>query len=208
MHIFVHRMSRLRLKRDNSTYERSQVERLCPESPNNIEISSDESDIVLTNEIIESEKDSSDPSIIDTSYDEETLSKFEKSTDSIKSDEDIKELKYNTSSKSKTSMFNWNQQGPSPKKRNMHDHNDSNSSDDFNSKPTWFKKIQNAKKHKGSHIKQTKIKNEPDDKQKEETVAQVNIQHEQMISGIKVKLPVKPYSCQVAVMNQVRIFII
>ncbi|XP_050595699.1 Fanconi anemia group J protein homolog isoform X1 [Bombus affinis] len=196
------KMSRLRLKRDNSTYERSQVERLCPESPNNIEISSDESDIVLTNEIIESEKDSSDPSIIDTSYDEETLSKFEKSTDSIKSDEDIKELTYNTSSKSKTSMFNWNQQGPSPKKRNMHDHNDSDSSDDFNSKPTWFKKKHNEKKHKGSHIKQTKIKNEPDDKQKEETVAQVNIQHEQMISGIKVKLPVKPYSCQVAVMNQ------
>lgn len=201
-------MSRLRLKRNDSTYERSQVKSLCPESPNNIEISSDESDIVPTNEIIESEKDSSNPSITDTSYDEETLSKFQKSTDSIKSDEDIKEVTYNTSLKSKTSMFNWNQQGPSPKKRNKHDHSDSNSSDDFNSKPTWFKKKQEKKKHKGSHIKQTKIKDEPNNKQKEETVAQVSIQHEQMISGIKVKLPVKPYSCQVAVMNQVRIFII
>nr|XP_033199258.1 Fanconi anemia group J protein homolog [Bombus vancouverensis nearcticus] len=196
------KMSRLRLKRNDSTYERSQVKSLCPESPNNIEISSDESDIVPTNEIIESEKDSSNPSITDTSYDEETLSKFQKSTDSIKSDEDIKEVTYNTSLKSKTSMFNWNQQGPSPKKRNMHDHSDSNSSDDFNSKPTWFKKKQEKKKHKGNHIKQTKIKDEPNNKQKEETVAQVSIQHEQMISGIKVKLPVKPYSCQVAVMNQ------
>lgn len=201
-------MSRLRLKRDDSTYERSQVGSLCPESPNNIEISSDESDIVPTNEIIESEKDSSVPSITDTSYDEETLSKFQKSTDSIKSDEDINELTYNTSSKSKTPMFNWNQQGPSPKKRNMHEHSDSNSSDDFNSKPTWFKKMQEKKKHKGSHVKQTKIKNEPNNKQKEETVTQVSIQHEQMISGIKVKFPAKPYSCQVAVMNQVRIFII
>lgn len=208
MHIFVHRMSRLRLKRDDSTYERSQVGSLCPESQNNVEISSDESGSVPTNEIIESEKDSSDPSITDTSYDEETLSKFQKSTDSVKSDEDIKEPTYNTSSKSETSMFNWNQQGPSLEKRNMHDHSDSNSSDDSNSKPTWFKKKQEKKKHKGSHVKQTKIKIESNNKEKEETVAQVSIQHEIMISGIKVKLPVKPYSCQVAVMNQVRIFII
>ncbi|XP_060828487.1 Fanconi anemia group J protein homolog isoform X2 [Bombus pascuorum] len=195
-------MSRLRLKRDDSRYERSQVESLCPESPDNIEISSDESGIVPTNEIIESEKDSSDPSITDTSYDEETLSKFQKSTDSIKSDEDIKELTYNTSSKSKTSMFNWGQEGPSPKRRNIYDNSDSNSSDEFNSKPIWFQKKQEKEKNKSSHIKQTKIKNEPNNKQKEETVTQVSIQHEQMISGIKVKLPVKPYSCQVAVMNQ------
>ncbi|KAK1130545.1 hypothetical protein K0M31_018671 [Melipona bicolor] len=51
-------------------------------------------------------------------------------------------------------------------------------------------------------VEETEIKQEPNRKV-EETVAQVAIQHEEMIAGIKVKFPVKPDSSQIDIAHKV-----
>lgn len=44
--------------------------------------------------------------------------------------------------------------------------------------------------------------------EKDDSLPLVGIQHERMIAGIKVKFPLKPYPCQIAVMNSVSIMFI
>lgn len=178
-------MSKLSLKRHHSISEESQNEEcFCSKSPiDNIEVTSDESDNLQNNEIVESEKKSTSPLISNISYDEKTLNKFEQSTDSIESNEDDTESMFYTNSK--ISMFNWNKQRSKLNTSNVGKYSDSDSSDKHTSKISKRKRRHKKKKHKKKQ--------------------EIEIQHELLISGIKVKLPVKPYSCQIAVMNKVRI---
>lgn len=181
-------MSKLSLKRRHSISEESQNESFCSKSPiNNIEVTSDESDNLQNNEIVESEKKSTSPLISNISYDENTLNKFEQSTDSIESNEDDTESMFYTNSK--ISMFNWNKQRPKLNASNVGKYNDSDSSD----------------KHTSSDTSKISKRKRRYKKKKHKKKQEIEVQHELLISGIKVKLPVKPYSCQIAVMNKVRI---
>ncbi|XP_017789899.1 PREDICTED: Fanconi anemia group J protein-like [Habropoda laboriosa] len=189
-------MSKLSLKRQDLRNEELECNNLSPiKLSSTIEISSDESDGSEVHKIRESGQEPVVSSTLNKNYSEETLLKFQKSTDSIQSDEDIGEPLFNTDSKPGTSMFNWNQQ---KKNFDRNIHTDSDSSDDSNQGLRWFQHKKDHKKHKSIH------KTEPQSKGKlnKDPVPQVGIQHEQLISGIRVKLPVKPYSCQVAVMNK------
>lgn len=185
-------MSKLSLKRHQSISEEFQNESFCSKnSINNIEITSDESDNLQNNKRVKSEKKSTSPLISNENYDEKTrMNKFQQSTDSIESNEDDTESMFHINSK--ISMFNWSKQKPKLNTSNVGKYSDSDSSDKYTSTISKRKRKYKKKKHKEKHF----IK-------KEDT--EVEIQHELLISGIKVKLPVKPYSCQVAVMNKVRI---
>lgn len=187
-------MNKLSLKRHHSISEESQNESFCSKnSINNIEVTSDESDNLQNNKGMESEKKSTSPIISNENYDEKTrMSKFQQSTDSVESNEDDTESMFLINSK--ISMFNWSKQRSKTNlnTNNVGKYSDSDSSDKHTSTISKRKRKYKKKKHKEKHF----IK-------KEDT--EVEIQHELLISGIKVKLPVKPYSCQVAVMNKVRI---
>ncbi|XP_026297465.1 Fanconi anemia group J protein homolog isoform X2 [Apis mellifera] len=185
-------MNKLSLKRHHSISEESQNESFCSKnSINNIEVTSDESDNLQNNKGIESEKKSTSPIISNENYDEKTrMSKFQQSTDSVESNEDDTESMFLINSK--ISMFNWSKQRSKTNlnTNNVGKYSDSDSSDKHTSTISKRKrKYKKKKEHKEKHF----IK-------KEDT--EVEIQHELLISGIKVKLPVKPYSCQVAVMNK------
>lgn len=187
-------MSRLTLKKRDSTHE-------CSPGTSTVEEPNDKSSDLPVYELVETESSESSESLIsDISYDEETMPKFEKYTYCIRSDEDINE--YDMNVKLKTTEPYWKIKRSLSNLRNNNNCSDSDSSDDFQWTETHGKKKQ---KNNAKTI-ETGIKEEPNRKV-EETVAQVAIQHEQLIAGINVKLPVKPYSSQVAVMHKVRIYL-
>ncbi|KAK9302351.1 hypothetical protein QLX08_005611 [Tetragonisca angustula] len=187
------RMSRLSLKRRNSTYE-------CSPGTSTVEVPTDENNDLPIYELVETESSGSSESLIsDISYDEETMPKFEKYTHYIRSDEDIDP--YDTNVKLKITESYWKIKKSLNNHRNNNNFSDSDSSDDFQSTESQHMHERKKQKNNAETI-ETEIRVEADRKV-EETVAQVAIQHEQLIAGINVKLPVKPYSSQVAVMHKV-----
>ncbi|CAK9823429.1 Fanconi anemia group J protein homolog [Anthophora retusa] len=192
------RMSRLSLKRHDASNEELESNDLFPKrASDTIEISSDESNCSVDHKIVEIDEEPKASSTLNQIYDPETLLNFQKSTDSIQSDEDIEAPLFHTNSKPGTSMFGWNQQRTYSRSTTKN-HNDSDSSTDSNQGSSLFQHKQDHKKLKSIH----NIEPQSKSKLKEEPVPEVGIHHEQLISGIRVKLPVKPYSCQVAVMNK------
>lgn len=186
-------MSRLSLKRRNSTYE-------CSPGTSTVEVPTDENNDLPIYELVETESSGSSESLIsDISYDEETMPKFEKYTHYIRSDEDIDP--YDTNVKLKITESYWKIKKSLNNHRNNNNFSDSDSSDDFQSTESQHMHERKKQKNNAETI-ETEIRVEADRKV-EETVAQVAIQHEQLIAGINVKLPVKPYSSQVAVMHKV-----
>lgn len=158
------------------------------------------------------------PSMIDAS---KSNSKHDMSDD-LSSDEDVVILDKmsNTFNKS-PSMFNWNKNDKSWNGIRMNFATDTPCQDNFpeSSVPHSSKKVVSIqtpnKKQKlmndqtsfnPSHSDDESISNL--DIQKDDSLPQVGIQHEIMIAGIKVKLPVKPYPCQIAVMNSVSTMIV
>ncbi|XP_012141120.2 Fanconi anemia group J protein homolog [Megachile rotundata] len=193
--LYESRMSKLSLKKYRAKNKRSQFENILPN--NVIEITDDESDTAD-----ESRKDveSITASSSNQNYDEETLYKFQKSTDSGESDEDEQGSIFESTSnpRAKTSMFDWNYKNSRPNKNTKAVKDDSCSSDEstsFDSKGYHSKQVK--KKIKNDH----KTNKEPESKK--DDPPEVAMQYEQVISGIKVKFPAKPYSCQMAVMNKV-----
>lgn len=185
---FCFRMSRLSLKKRQVAVGMSNSSNSPPlKLSNTIEISSDESDTTEDFKIDESNDESVDSQIQNKDYDEETLYKFQQSTDSVQSDEEVTQLPDTTSLKPMASMFGWNRKRLNLDKDNTSKHGNSAASNEPGVK------YGNKKIMKTNEIK-------------DYSMPQVGIQHEQMISGIKVKLPVKPYSSQIAVMNKVRNF--
>ena len=129
--------------------------------------------------------------------DEAIRHRFEKSTDTSESEEDRKESVFKHS-KPNTRMFCWSDKNPKPEMDEVICL-DSDSSDEFMPKSEQFHHQQMNKKCKTYHRKQLEEKSET----KEDISPEVIIQYDNIISGIKVKFPVKPYSCQMAVMNKV-----
>ncbi|XP_043250387.1 Fanconi anemia group J protein homolog isoform X1 [Colletes gigas] len=174
--------------------------------------------------VIELSSDASDSDIDDTISEvsdnsnlyDKFLSKFHQSTDSITSGEDVEELVFPSTSGSdvKTSMFGWNKKNINLKKSTIteDDENDSIKAEitsfPFTGKRSRQKKINFIADDDNDFCDSSNSKSDAfnikDGKKFNENVLpEVTVQHEQMISGINVKLPVKPYSCQVAVMNKI-----
>ncbi|XP_043521771.1 uncharacterized protein LOC122534841 isoform X2 [Frieseomelitta varia] len=184
------RMSRLSLKRRNSTHE-------CSPGTSTGEVPTDKNNDLPIYELVETDSSISSESLIsDISYDEETMPKFEKYTHCIKSDEDIDP--YDTNVKHKTTEPYWKIKEALNYLKNKYNCSDSDSSSDFESTESHERK----KQKNNAETVETEIKVEANRKV-EETVAQVAIEHKQLIAGINVRLPVKPYSSQVAVMHKV-----
>ncbi|XP_078040148.1 uncharacterized protein LOC144471710 isoform X2 [Augochlora pura] len=118
------------------------------------------------------------------------LLQFQKSTDSISSDSDVEEVLFMPKSKLKDngSMFRWDRKSTHLKQNINVEHSDLDSDNDRN---------QQVKKSKMSH--ETKLK--PSTSKEDAAGPKVALNYERIISGITVKLPVKPYSCQIAVMH-------
>lgn len=200
-------------------------------SPEIIEVSSDESN-TSKNGVIDNDELSEVEIATNKYYNEDTLEKFQKSTDSVASDEDEGDYVFASSSKplARTSMFRWNQ-NISLERNNLKKYNDNECDesdisdcdnmglnsyrsihkrthveksstikydDDYNSEDSNLFHPNQSKKFKGSNDTELSSVSEP----KEDDLPEVQIKYEQLISGIKVKLPVKPYSCQIAVMNK------
>lgn len=185
-------MSRLSLKRRDSTHE-------CSPGTSTVEENND----LPIYELVETDSSGSSESLIsDISYDEETMPKFEKYTHYVRSDKDIDS--YDANVKLKITEPYWKI------KRSLNNYrnncSDSDSSNDFQSPESQLMHERKKQKNNAKTI-ETETKVEANTKV-EETMAQVAIQHEQLIAGLNVKLPVKPYSSQVAVMHKVRIFLI
>ncbi|OAD57953.1 Fanconi anemia group J protein [Eufriesea mexicana] len=196
------RMSRLSLKRRQLTDGMSECSNVPPRRINDIvEISSDESDISQEYKIVESDSEPIDSQMQNKVYDEETLNQFQKSTDSIQSDEEVAESSHDINSKPKVSMFNWYQRKLNLSKNETKKRSNSTFPDEYDQQSTSIQQGYENKKYRNNHASIPPSKSKPNDIM-EEAAPEVGIQHEQMISGIKVKLPVKPYSCQIAVMSK------
>ncbi|XP_015429522.1 PREDICTED: Fanconi anemia group J protein homolog [Dufourea novaeangliae] len=96
----------------------------------------------------------------------------------------------------KNQMFSWEEKSTHLKQNNNAVAADSDS-DDLHQKSRVHRK--QKKKFKNTHTAQLSRKNGAC----EDTLPVVAVHHELQIAGIQVKLPVKPYSCQIAVMNKV-----
>lgn len=190
-------MNKLSLKRRRTSNGGSESENRSPTSTVNIiEISSDESDTMLFQNISNDDEGLPAAEELPKHYDEETLPKFQKSTDAIESNDDIAGPTFIRRSQPTTSMFSWTYKNSKLKQNELHD---SDSSDDSFYESRWFYHKE-EKKLKTFEAAEVANKAEPE----EDALPEVAIHHEQLISGIRVKLPVKPYSCQIAVMNKVR----
>lgn len=132
----------------------------------------------------------------DQNFDKAIRQRFDKSTDSLDSLEEEKESVFKHS-KSNTRMFSWSDKHPKPKKIDVI-HVDSDSSDEFMHTSKHIRRI--CDKCKTCHKKQLEEKSE----NKEDISPVVIKQYDNTIAGIKVKFPVKPYPCQMAVMNKVK----
>nr|XP_033329267.1 Fanconi anemia group J protein-like [Megalopta genalis] len=185
------RMSKLRLKKYNLNDEESEMQNSTAiDEKHTIEISSDES---------------SDDIMDQTEYNTNTLLQFQKSTDSVTTDEDEEEPIFASKSNlnSKGPMFSWGQKSIGLKQNNEAAYSDFDSDDD----KQWY----DVKKKKLKRQLETELKTElkteletelPNTSEGKAACPEVIPHYEQMIAGIKVKLPVKPYSCQIAVMNK------
>lgn len=188
-------MSRLSLKRRNSTCE-------CSPGTSTVEIPTDENNDLPIYELVETESSRSSESLIsDISYDEETMPKFEKYTHYVKSDEDIDP--FDTNVKLKITEPYWKIKRSLNNRRNNNNCSDSDSSDDFQSTESQHMHERKEQKNNANTIETESVEA---NRKVEETVAEVECK--QMIAGINVKFPMKPYSSQVAVMHKVRIFLI
>ncbi|XP_031834179.2 Fanconi anemia group J protein homolog isoform X1 [Nomia melanderi] len=194
------RMSKLSLKKDymsNKTLKQFESDSMS--SPRSaIEISSDESDTSKVDDILNCDVDSEDISILHEQSHDETLLKFTKSTDSVQTEEDEENSMFASTSgiKAKHSMFSWDQKNTNLNKNNKQTYSDSDSDD-------IYQNFQRHNNKQGKKLKKTDTTELPCKSEHTEDVCpEVAIQYEQMISGIKVKLPVKPYSCQIAIVNK------
>ncbi|KAG7205999.1 hypothetical protein KM043_003405 [Ampulex compressa] len=131
--------------------------------------------------------------------------KFEKSTDSLESDEDIGNSTSHMQEfvKPRTSLFDWNfgnSNKSKPKQTTIY-RNVTHNSSETRWTPRDFRRNEEPQLKKQKVYDDVEIPKPIVDKIENEPVAEVMIQHEITVAGTKVKLPIKPYPCQIAVMN-------
>ena len=193
------RMSRLSLKKRHNPDRQPPCEDVPPMNPTDtIEISDDETDASHAHEIISSDAESIASSASTNVTQEELTRLFQKSTDSLDSDEDTRDPKSPSASSAKPnpSLFTWHSPNKNDKRQAVKAQDDSDSNDSH-----WDSGLFNRKQNKKAKMS-SEARTSSEHESTEDALPEVAIQHEQLISGIRVKLPVKPYSCQVAVMNK------
>ncbi|XP_076644562.1 Fanconi anemia group J protein homolog isoform X2 [Halictus rubicundus] len=177
-------MSRLGLKKRHSSENEFQMDNSTVlDGKDVVEISSDES-VDSDLELVESNA--------------ANMLQFQKSTDSVHTDEEEggSLFGYQSGSKGKHALFKWDQKNAGQNQGSKAAHSDSDSDNSYQ-ETKWFHRNQKKK------LKTTGELPGANKEEEDKVVPEVIPQYEQMISGIKVKLPVKPYSCQIAVMNKV-----
>lgn len=187
--IIYKRVQKLRSKKIKKKFEKTRMSRLTLkrlESPETSTVKKS-TDLPIY-KLVETESSDSSESLI--SDEEETVSKFEKDTD-IKSE-------YEMNMKLKASDPYWKMKRFLGRKCK----NDCSDSDFYGESSKLQYMHERKKQKKDVSMIEAEIEQEPDIEE-EETMPQVAIHHEQLISGVNVKLPVKPYSSQVAVMHKV-----
>ena len=194
------RMSRLSLKKRRNPDGQPPCENVPQMKPNDtIEISDDETDTSRAHELISSDEEST-ASLGSLNVSQgEFMRQFQKSTDSLEFDEDMGDPTSPSVStaKPKPSLFTWHSPNKNDKKHTIEVQDDSDSANDS----LWESELFHRKQKKKAKISpEACIPSEHEST--EDALPEVRIEHEQLISGIRVKLPVKPYSCQVAVMNK------
>ncbi|XP_076681312.1 Fanconi anemia group J protein homolog isoform X1 [Andrena cerasifolii] len=194
------RMSRLSLRKHKNPNEQPPCENVPQMNPNDtIEISDDETDTSQAHELISSDAEST-VSLASLNVSQEGfMHQFQKSTDSLESDEDMGDpaSPLASSAKPNPSLFTWHSPNINDKKHVAEVSDDSDSSNDSHWESGLFHREQ---KKKAKISPEACIPSEYEST--EDALPEVGIQHEQLISGIRVKFPIKPYSCQVAVMNK------
>lgn len=198
-------MSRLSLKKRHNPDRQPPCDNVPQMNPNDtIEISNDETDVSQAHEMISSDAESVAPSASLNVSQEEFMRLFKKSTDSLESDEDTRDPTSTSASSAKPNppLFTWHSPNKNDKRQTAKVQDDSDSSNDSHWESGLFHRKQ-MKKAKMFPEARTSSEHEST----EDALPEIGIQHEQLISGIRVKLPVKPYSCQVAVMNKVTDFV-
>ncbi|XP_076294885.1 Fanconi anemia group J protein homolog [Lasioglossum baleicum] len=185
-------------------FEEVRMSRLGPRKRHSSETESQmDSSITLDGQdIVEISSDESGASELEfVGLDAEAVLQFQKSTDSLHTDEDEQEsvFGYQSGSNGTRTMFKWAQRNAGQNQGSKTAQSNSDS-DDFLQEAKWFHRNQ-MKKVKRNEAPTYELTGTSEE-EKDEVVPEVIPQYEQMISGIKVKLPVKPYSCQIAVMNK------
>lgn len=197
-------MNRLSLKKKVKENVPGDTSSFSPTDPYRIiEMSSEESDTSSVHKVSDSDQESELSLSTNEKDGKENLMVFQQSTDSIQSGEDVGQSVFSASSSSTIPMFKWNKQKPLSNTNNIETHVP-DSSDESNSESSYFKQQPRKKKHKV--LQNNEETNENESKEhKEETVSEVSVQYKELISGVTVMLPVKPYRCQRAVMGMVQL---
>lgn len=205
------RQSRLSLNRNGSGPQLSQNTHI-----DLIEISDDDDSIDLSPNIWKSTEEYTNvishgtTSILNSMTDTSKYNSKHDISDDL-SDEDIivDNVPNNDTSYKNQSMFNWNKSTFDP--LNMFP--ECSTSYECSG---WRKKVIEApnkrRKLMRNNSKSSDLSYSEDEinfnfPKKDDSPPQVGIQHDIMIAGTRVKLPVKPYSCQITVMNKVSMII-